>query len=74
MDPLILFCAKRNKGIYEPEFRLIPAVLGLLGGAGLVAYAYVVQTKGDLYLASFLWGLTLFGMVSKPIIAPQGPC
>lgn len=64
MDPLILFSARRNKGIYEPEYRLIPAVLGLVGGGGLVAYAYVVQTKGDLYLASFLWGLTLFGMVS----------
>lgn len=64
MDPLILWCSKRNNGIYEPEFRLIPAALGLLGGAGMTAYAYVLQIRGDLYLASFTWGLTLFGMVS----------
>jgi hypothetical protein len=63
MDPLIIFCTKRNTGIYEPEFRLIPVVLGLLGGVGIVGYAHVVQAKESLYLASFLWGLGLFGII-----------
>lgn len=61
MDPLILWCTKRNRGIYEPEFRLIPVTLGLIGGAGVIGYAAVVQAKRSLYLASFLWGLDLFG-------------
>ena len=63
MDPLILWCTKRNKGIYEPEFRLIPVVIGVFGGVGLVGYAAVVQAKQSLYLASFLWGLDLFGLL-----------
>ena len=63
MDPLIVWCSKRNNGVYEPEFRLIPVIFGLMGGAGLFAYAYVVDVKGNMYLASFLWGLTLFGII-----------
>ena len=63
MDPLIVWCSKRNNGVYEPEFRLIPVIFGLIGGAGLFAYAYVVDVKGNMYLASFLWGLTLFGII-----------
>jgi hypothetical protein len=63
MDPLIIWCSKRNNGVYEPEFRLIPAALGLIGGVGVVSYAYVVQNQGSLYTASFLWGLDLFGMI-----------
>lgn len=61
MDPLILWCTKHNKGVYEPEFRLIPSVLGILGGVGLFGYAAVVQAKQSLYLAAFVWGLDLFG-------------
>ena len=62
MDPLILWCTKRNKGIYEPEFRLIPVALGLIGGVGVIGYAAVLQARQSLYLASFLWGLDLFGV------------
>ncbi|KAK4550017.1 hypothetical protein LTR36_002984 [Oleoguttula mirabilis] len=63
MDPLILFCTKRNRGVYEPEFRLIPVILGLLGGVGIVGYATIVQAKDSLYLAAFFWGLGLFGII-----------
>jgi hypothetical protein len=63
MDPLILWCSKRNGGVYEPEFRLIPVALGLIGGVGVVSYANVLQSQGNLYVASFLWGLGLFGMI-----------
>lgn len=68
MDPLILWCMKRNKGIYEPEFRLIPVVLGIIGGIGVIGYAAVVQAKQSLYLASFLWGLDLFGSLHLALI------
>ncbi|KAK5169594.1 uncharacterized protein LTR77_005571 [Saxophila tyrrhenica] len=63
MDRLILWCTKRNNGIYEPEFRLLPVGFGLIGGVGVVAYAYVLQERGNLYVASFLWGLGLFGII-----------
>lgn len=63
MDPLILWCTKRNRGVYEPEYRLIPIAFGLVGGVGVVTYAHIVQTRGNMYLASFLWGLDLFGII-----------
>ena len=65
MDPLILWCTKRNGGIYEPEFRLIPVALGVIGGVGVLGYAAVLQARGNMCLASFLWGLDLFG--SRPV-------
>ena len=67
MDPLIIWCTKRNRGVYEPEFRLIPVVLGLIGGVGVVAYAHVLQVRGSMYTASFIWGLGLFGKTPKII-------
>ena len=61
MDPLILWCTKRNRGIYEPEFRLIPVAFGLIGAAGVLGYAAAMQKLQSMYLISFLWGLGLFG-------------
>jgi CxxC motif-containing protein len=61
-DPIIIWCTKRNGGIYEPEFRIIPAVLGLIAGAGLCGYAALVQQGDSIYAASTLWGIGLFGI------------
>lgn len=63
MDPLILWCTNKNKGIYEPEFRLLPVTLGLLGGVGLMSYAYAVDAQISMYICSFLWGLSMFGII-----------
>lgn len=61
-DPLILWCTKHNGGIYEPEFRIIPGILGLLSGAGVCGYASIVNSGKSMYGASALWGLGLFGI------------
>ncbi|KAF2462462.1 major facilitator superfamily domain-containing protein [Lineolata rhizophorae] len=62
-DPLIIWCTKRNGGIYEPEFRLIQAVLGLFCGAGLVGFGCITQNKDAPEAAAFMWGMQLFGTV-----------
>lgn len=61
-DPLIVWCSKRNGGIYEPEFRIIPGVIGLISGAGICGYAAVTNSGGSMYAASTLWGVGLFGI------------
>ncbi|KAF7189546.1 putative MFS-type transporter [Pseudocercospora fuligena] len=63
MDPLILWCTNKNKGFYEPEFRLLPVTLGLLSGVGLMSYAYAVDAQISMYTCSFLWGLSMFGII-----------
>lgn len=62
-DPLIIWCTKRNGGIYEPEFRMLPGILGLTGGIGLCGYAALVDAHKNMYGAATLWGLTLFGFI-----------
>ncbi|KAH6976463.1 major facilitator superfamily domain-containing protein [Ilyonectria sp. MPI-CAGE-AT-0026] len=69
MDPLILRLAKRNNGIYEPEFRLPLSVIGLLCGVGLFGFGYLTKSQGNLYAIDFMWGLCLVG-----IAFIGGPC
>ncbi|KAF2815577.1 serine/threonine kinase 16 [Mytilinidion resinicola] len=61
-DSIALWLTKRNKGIYEPEFRLVPILLGLAAGAGFIGFGYVTSMSGSVYTASFLWGLSIFGV------------
>lgn len=61
-DPTILWASKRNGGIFEPEFRLFPSILGVTAGAGLFGYGAVTQDQGNLYLAAFMWAMNLFGV------------
>ncbi|CAK7207835.1 hypothetical protein SEUCBS139899_010650 [Sporothrix eucalyptigena] len=62
-DPLIRYLTHKNKGVYEPEFRLVLAsVGGALTIAGLAGFGHTVQTGQSIYLISFLWGMTLCGM------------
>ncbi|KAF2027350.1 MFS general substrate transporter [Setomelanomma holmii] len=69
LDPLTIWLSKRNGGVYEPEFRLPLVAIGLLCGGGLFAFGGVAAAQGNIYLISFLWGLTLFG-----IAFVVGPC
>lgn len=61
-DRSLIYLTKRNKGIYEPEFRLVPIIIGLSAGAGFVGFGYVTAQRQSVYLASFLWGLSIFGV------------
>ncbi|KAJ9132449.1 MFS general substrate transporter [Pleurostoma richardsiae] len=69
MDPISIWMAKRNQGVYEPEFRLVLVIFGLLCPAGLFGFGAVAQAKGNVYLVAFMWGLALAG-----IAFVVGPC
>ncbi|KAJ2901602.1 uncharacterized protein MKZ38_001622 [Zalerion maritima] len=62
-DPLIRYMTRKNRGVYEPEFRLLLAVLGgVLSVAGLVGFGRAIEAGKSIYAISTIWGLTLFGM------------
>lgn len=65
-EPFAKFLTRRNKGVYEPEFHLIPVfTIGMVCAvAGLAGWGRVVENGDTIYLVCFLWGLMLFGMTS----------
>jgi len=62
-DPLIKWCARRNKGIYEPEYRLIPCTLGVFSGVGLMLFGHLVSIGASPYACATVHGLMLFGVM-----------
>lgn len=63
LDPFIIFCARRNKGVYEPEYRLVFSIVSLTCGAGLIGWGVVVGKHDSPYAAATLHGLMLFGVM-----------
>lgn len=68
-DRLAVWMATRNKGVYEPEFRLPLVIFSLICIAGLCGFGAVAQAQGNVYVIDFMWGLTLVG-----ICFAVGPC
>lgn len=63
LDPTATWMTRRNKGIYEPEFRLpLVSVGAVFSIAGLCGFGHAIQDQRSVYLISFLWGMLLFGM------------
>ena len=63
-DPVVKFCVKRNKGIYEPEFRLYPMVICLLFTVpGLVLYGIGLQQYWNPVYTSVVLGVLKFGVL-----------
>lgn len=62
-DPIIMTLSRRNRGIYEPEFRIPIVILGV-GPlvSGIAAFGYCLSHGLSMYLLSFLWGFLLFGI------------
>lgn len=62
-DPIIMALSRRNRGIYEPEFRIPVIILGV-GPliSGIAAFGYCLSNGMSMYLLSFLWGFLLFGI------------
>jgi len=69
IDPFIKWAARKNNGVYEPEFRLIHMFSGLLAGTGLMLFGYMCQEKKSVYAASTMWGIDIFGIVGGTISA-----
>ncbi|KAH7347957.1 major facilitator superfamily domain-containing protein [Pyrenochaeta sp. MPI-SDFR-AT-0127] len=62
MDPLTIWLSKRNGGVYEAEFRLPLVAVGVLCGAGLMAFGSLSEGHGNIYVICFAWGLALVGI------------
>lgn len=62
-DRLIRWCARRNRGVYEPEYRLILAFLAFFTGASLMGWGVAVADGLSPYACATLHGLILFGIV-----------
>jgi MFS family permease len=63
-DPIIKFCTNRNKGIYEPEFRLLPMVFCLVFTVlGLALYGYGLQEFWNPPVTAVVHGVMLFGIL-----------
>lgn len=62
-DRLIKWCARRNHGVYEPEYRLIMALLAFLTGTALMGWGVAVADGLSPYACAALHGLILFGVV-----------
>ncbi|KAI1625853.1 serine/threonine kinase 16 [Exophiala viscosa] len=62
-DPWIKWCARRNRGIYEPEYRLVPVFLGALSGVGLMLFGKLVSIGASPYATATVHGLMLFGVM-----------
>jgi MFS family permease len=63
LDPLIRWCARKNNGVYEPEYRLLPAFLGLVSGAGMFAWGTMVNNGVSPVACAVVHGIILFGTI-----------
>ena len=68
-DPIIKACARKNNGIYEPEFRLVMMPLGLLAGAAMMGWGAACENYVNVYATSALHGIALFGILVVAISA-----
>jgi hypothetical protein len=63
LDPFIKWCAKRNKGVYEPEYRLLGMIPSVTIVIGLCLFGHFAQLGSSYYLTAFFHGMDLFGIV-----------
>lgn len=63
-DPIIKVMARKNGGVYEPEYRLLVGLLGVASGAGLFGYGYVTQNVESYYVAATIHAIILFGVMA----------
>lgn len=67
LDPLIKWCAKKNKGIYEPEYRLLGMIPSVFIIIGLCLFGYLAEQGKSFYATAFFHGMDLFGIVCAAI-------
>ena len=61
-DVVVMFMARRNGGLYEPEFRLmmvIPTALSTV--IGLMGFGWSAEEKDNFWIPTFFFGLISFG-------------
>ncbi|PKX91728.1 putative MFS transporter [Aspergillus novofumigatus IBT 16806] len=61
-DVIVRFMARRNGGVYEPEFRLVMAIpIALSTSAGLMAFGWSTEEKDSWIVPTIFFGLISFG-------------
>ncbi|KAF2745935.1 MFS transporter-like protein [Sporormia fimetaria CBS 119925] len=65
----VKWCAAKNNGVYEPEYRLLGMIPALAGPVGLFVFGYMCQNQYSYYATAFFHGVDLFGIVVATIAA-----
>jgi MFS family permease len=61
-DVIVRFMARRNGGIYEPEFRLVMAIpIALSTVAGLMGFGWSVEERDNWIVPTVFFGIISFG-------------
>jgi MFS family permease len=66
-DVFIRWCAHRNNGVYEPEYRLPLTALGLFSGVGMMVFGHLCQVQANMYAAAAAYGINMFGITALNI-------
>jgi hypothetical protein len=62
-DPVCRFLAKRNEGIYEPEFRLVIMILNpIFCSLGYFLFGKLVAEEASIFVVSLVWGLAFISV------------
>ncbi|KAI8934732.1 hypothetical protein NX059_008422 [Plenodomus lindquistii] len=69
LDPLVVWCAKKNNGVYEPEYRLLGMIPAVTVVIGLCLFGYFAEQGKSFYLTAFFHGMDLFGIVIAAVSA-----
>ncbi|KAG4413952.1 hypothetical protein IFR04_012919 [Cadophora malorum] len=67
LDPTIKWLCAKNKGVYEPEYRLVIMIGALVTGAALMAWGYMIENGIDMYACATVHGLVLFGVIAATL-------
>lgn len=67
LDPAIKWLSKKNKGVYEPEYRLLAMGGGFVTGGSLMAWGYMIEHGVNVYACATVHALVLFGVICVTI-------
>lgn len=67
-DPAIGWASHKNHGVYEPEFRLLLLLLGIVTGPGIIGFGYLAQNGDSYYATSASHGVAMFGVTIVAVL------
>jgi MFS family permease len=61
-DVIVRFMARRNDGVYEPEFRLVMAIpIAITSVIGLMGFGWSAHERDNWFVPTFFFGVISFG-------------
>ena len=67
-DPFIAWASHKNRGVYEPEYRLPLMFMAATTGCGLIAFGHLTHSGSSYYACSAAQGLMIFGVTVVSIL------